>query len=493
MKPSDLPTREQIQAAYQHSEEATVALCETLTALIRSLEARVQALEDQLAKNSQNSSRPPSSDGLRKLARTSLRAPSGKPSGGQPGHPGETLRAVATPDHVHVHPVTECSKCHASLVRVQPSKHIKRQVWDVPPVRLEVTEHQAEVKMCPQCGAETTAAFPATVTEPVQYGPTLQAQATYFNVEHLVPLERTQRILADLYGQTVSEGTLGTFAEQAAAQVEPLNARAKMYLTEQAPVVNCDETGSRVAGHLEWIHTASTPAVTHYAVHPKRGTAAMDAIGIVPHARGVVVHDDLASYFTYTETTHALCNAHHLRELKFEAEQHGQAWASQLSDLLIEIKAAVSQAVVESRTTLSAQQLQTFERRYTELVELGLQANPVLPAPSNGTPKRGRRKQSSTKNLLDRLRTHQRQVLAFMYDFKVPFDNNQAERDLRMIKVKQKISGCFRSHTGAEVFCQVRSYLSMARKNGQPAVEALRLVFMGTPYVPPILAAVPAR
>jgi transposase len=490
MKPSELPTREQIQAAYQHGEETTVAFCETLIALIRSLEARVQALEDQLTKNSQNSSKPPSSDGFRKPSRTSLRVPSGKPSGGQPGHPGDTLRAVTQPDHLRMHSVTQCAKCHTSLVRVEPSKRIKRQVWDVPPVRLEVTEHQAEVKTCPRCGAETAAAFPATVTEPVQYGPTLQAQATYFNVEHLVPLERTQRILADLYGQTVSEGTLGTFTERAAAQVESVNARAKTYLTEQAPVVNCDETGGRVAGHLEWIHTASTPAVTHYAVHPKRGTVAIDAIGIVPHARGVVVHDDLASYFTYSQTQHALCNAHHLRELKFEADEHSQSWAGQLSGLLVEIKAAVAQAIVEDRTTLSAQQLETFERRYAELLELGLQANPALP---NRTPKRGRRKQSSPKNLLDRLQAHQRQVLAYMYDFKVPFDNNQAERDLRMIKVKQKISGCFRSHAGAEVFCQVRSYLSTARKNGQSAVEALRLVFLGTPYVPPILATIPAK
>lgn len=167
---------------------------------------------------------------------------------------------MTQPDHLRVHSVTQCAQCHTSLVRVEPSKRIKRQVWDVPPIRLEVTEHQAEVKTCPWCGAETAAAFPATVLEPVQYGPTLQAQATHFNVEHLVPLERTQRILADLYGQTVSEGTLGTFTERAAAQVESVNARAKTYLTEQAAVVNCDETGSRVAGHLEWIHTASTPA-----------------------------------------------------------------------------------------------------------------------------------------------------------------------------------------------------------------------------------------
>jgi transposase len=447
------------------------------------LTTQVQDLHARLAKDSHNSSKPPSSDGLARKTK-SLRRRSGKKPGGQIGHRGETLRLVTTPDTVVHHRPVICSGCQAPLSAEAPvALRERRQVQELPPVRLLVTEHQALHVRCPACQAVTVAPFPAAVPSRVQYGPRLRALAVYLVEQQLVPYGRVREVLGDLFGSQLSVGTLVEWVQRAAATLEPVEARVKAALS-QAPVLHNDETGVRQAGHLAWIHVASTKHLTHYGIHAKRGAEATTDIGIMPDFRGVSVHDGWKPYRTHSACRHALCNIHHLRELTFLEEQYAQTWAKDLKDLLREMKAATEHARAAGAVQLSQAERNRFVARYEELLATGLAANPPPPRPAHH---RGRQKQSPARNLLERLWMGQNEVLAFLGDLAIPFDNNQAERDLRMLKVQQKVSGCFRSSHGGTAFGRIRGYLSTLSKQGTKQLAALETLFTGQLFYPSLV------
>lgn len=480
MQTKQISSEADIRAAYHQGEEAVVLLFQKTFLELRE---RLQQVEDQLSKNSSNSGKPPSTDGYEKPAPKSRRKRSGKKSGGQPGHVGHTLKMVEKPDEIVIHPVESCAYCQKSLKKVVAAGVEKRQVLDLPEVHLLATEHQAEIKTCPDCHKFTKAAFPIGVTQAVQYGKRIKSQMAYFHEYQLLPLERTTEMIHDLYNQDIAEDTILSACQELAQKVAPVQDAVKDHLTYAAEVAQFDESGARVTGKLHWFHVTCTERLTYYAVHAKRGKIAMNAIGILPNFKGRAIHDDLSSYFQYG-CAHGLCNAHHLRSLEFLLERHPQAWVKKLKELLLETQAAVAKAVSKAKTRLSAKTLANFSSRYDAILRQGFKCCPSPTEPEGQKRKRGRPKQTFAKNLLDRLRDHKEAVLAFMYDFNVPFENNLAERDIRMLKVKQKISGCFRTFHGAEIFCIIRGYISTARKNDQRVLEALHSAFCGQPYYP---------
>ena len=381
---------------------------------------------------------------------------------------------------VIIHKPPECLSCGADLSDLPASDYECRQVFDLPPMRLEVTEHRAEIKHCPGCGNSNRASFAPSVTNAVQYGEGLKALGLYLMNYHLLPYRRTREILQDLFGQSVAEGTLAAAAAFCAEELFDTEAQIKEGLRE-SEVGYFDETGMYSEGKRIWLHVASTDSLTHYASHQKRGQEATKEIAILPLFRGRAMHDSLKSYLVY-ECRHALCNADHLRELTFIEEELGQEWAGEMKALLIEIKGKVEDAIARGERELEASQIEEYERGFEEILKKGFELEASKPPPKTG--KRGRKKQSKAKNLLDRLSQYRGERLAFMYDFRVGFDNNLAERDLPMMKVQQKVSGCFRTNEGARIFCRIRSYISTMRKQGHNVLTVLKSVFAGHPIAP---------
>ena len=460
-------TREQIQQLYDIGPETVIQLIEKLFDAIEtnenlvdqvaSLQARVNELEKQLAQNSHNSNKPPSSDGLKKKVR-SLRQKSKNKSGGQKGHKGHTLKQVSKPDKVIECSVDNCTTCGRSLADTAVVGVDKRQLFDIPPVSIEVTEYQAEIKTCTHCNTTNKASFPKMVTQPVQYGSRIKAQAIYLMNQHLLPYQRTAEILFDFYGQQISTGTLFNINHDCYQALQKPVENIKEQVIASA-VVHFDESGLRADKKTRWLHSASTPLWSYYMFHQKRGSDAMDEANILPQFEGIAVHDHWKPYFKY-QCRHALCNAHHLRELIFIFEHDKQKWAKQMIELFLEIKQSVEKAKSNGEHSLARSKIENFQKRYDKIVDHGFKINP------DRDPKRKKKKKTKAQNLLHRLEKFCEQTLAFMYDFRVPFDNNLAERDIRMIKVQQKISGCFRSNQGAEIFCRIRSYISSAKKQG---------------------------
>lgn len=480
--------RSENQRLHQENEalrkEVAVAQEQVATAreVFAHLTARIERLEGRVAKDSHNSSKPPSSDGpARSVRKTkSLRGKSGKKSGGQPGHRGQTLLMVPEPERIVALVPAVCERCQSTLEAVEVTREERAQVWDLPALRLHVTEYRAQVKTCPCCQAETRAAFPAgMVAAAVQYGPMTRALAVYLQCLHLLPYARTCQILSDLLGTTFSQASLQAALQCGSQQVDEALGLIKQGLID-SPVMHNDETGLRIAGHGLWLHVAATSQLTYYQPHPKRSKAATDAIGILPHFQGISVHDSWATYLDYA-CSHALCNVHYLRELTFIHEHYQQHWAKEMKALLLEIKAQVDVARAEGKAVLPRAMRQQYEERYQQVVAQGMAANPPLPR-KKGTrdPLRG----DDVRNLLRRLRDYQAMILRFMHQFIVPFDNNLAEQDLRMMKVQQKISGGFRTPEGATIFCRLRSYLSTMRKQGVHLLTALHHVFLGSPLLP---------
>jgi transposase len=497
-------TRQQAEAIYDAGKETVVGVLLDLSAKVdqlttdfavlkaenaalraecQSLRDRVRTLEERLAKDSHNSHKPPSSDGLAKPKPKSLRPKSDRPTGGQPGHSGHTLRMVEKPDRVLTHRVERCAGCGRSLAGQEPDRVERRQVFDLPEPRLEVTEHQAEVKTCP-CGCVNRAGFPPEAAAPVQYGPRLKSVGVYLGEYQLLPFDRLAEIMRDLFAcESFSQGTLANFKTDCSRRLEPVETAIRDLATG-APVAGFDETGVRAIGSLHWLHTVSTRLLTWYYAHKRRGTQAMDAAGILADYRGRAVHDFWKPYFEY-DCDHALCNGHLLRELTFLWEEQSQKWAKAMIEHLLAIKEAVATAAAAGLTALPASDQERFLEAYQRIVQAGYAQNPVAHPPL-GPKRRGRRKQSKAHNLLDRFRDHSDSILAFMRDFAVPFDNNQSERDLRMMKLRQKISGTFRSFQALVNFCRIRGYVSTARKNGLNALDAIQRVFLGNPFVPAI-------
>ncbi len=436
---------------------------------------RIAELEARLRQNPRNSSKPPSSEGLAKPAPRSLRKKSGRRPGGQDGHKGTTLAQVARPDREVRHEPGCCGNCGAGLAGRPVTAVERRQVFDLPAVRAEVTEHQLIEREC-GCGHRTKGTAPAGAEGPVQYGPRTAAVIVYLHAGQFLSKDRTALALAELFGIPCSSGTVAALTARAAGRLEEFTERVRGQIAA-GEVAGFDETGFRVAGRLAWVHCARTGKYTLLMVHAKRGRQAIEAMGILPRFTGVAVHDAWAPYDTYTSPDHQLCCAHALRELQAVADAAPQGqwcWATQAAEALTAMQDLVRGAIGQEREAVAPDALAAQVRLFRSAVLAGISQTAARSGPL----------MKKHNALARRLRDRQDDYLRFTSDFRAPPDNNGTERDIRMAKLKQKVSGCLRTMTGARQFCVIRSYLSTAAKHGLGLFDALVMLAEGQPWMP---------
>jgi transposase len=441
------------------------------------LRAENAELRGRLGMNSTNSSKPPSSDSpFARPAPKSLRRRSGRRPGGQPGHPGSTLALVADPHERERHEPGRCTGCGADLADAPEVGMERRQVFDLPPMTVRVTEHQLIARRC-GCGTTSCGGAPRGVSAPVQYGPRITAVILYLYVGQFLSKKRTAQALAELFGTPVSDATVARLTARAAEGLDG-------FLTEvgeriaAAEVAGFDETGLRVAGRLAWVHCARTDRYTLITCHPKRGREGINAAGVLVRFRGVALHDAWAPYDTYLDADHQLCCAHARRELAAVADLAGSdldwCWATQAGDALVAMQKLVAEAIAASADAVDPDALDRQIQLYRSAAQIGLTQTAAR------TDKMMRKHNALARRLLDR----QDDYLRFTHDWRVPADNNGSERDIRMIKLRQKVSGCQRTLTGAQHFCAIRSYLSTAAKHGRSFFDTLVMLTEGRPWMP---------
>jgi transposase len=458
--------------------ESQAALARAAVELARARE-RIAELEARLRQTPRNSSQPPSSEGLAKPAPRprSLRKRSGRKPGGQDGHNGTTLAQAAGPDREIRHEPGCCGRCGAGLAGRLVTAVERRQVFDLPEVTVKVTEHQLIEREC-GCGHRTKGTAPPGAEGPVQYGPRIAAIIVYLYAGQFLSKQRTALALAELFGIPCSSGTVAALTARAAGRLDGFLEQVREQIAA-SDVAGFDETGFRVESRLAWVHCARTGKYTLLMVHPRRGRQAMEAMGILPRFAGVAIHDAWAPYDTYTPPDHQLCCAHALREMQAvtDAAPQGQwCWAAQAAEALTAMQDLVREAISQGHAAVDPAALAGQIRLFRSAALIGASQTAARSGPLM------KKHNALARRLLDR----QDDYLRFTRDFRAPPDNNGSERDIRMAKLKQKVSGCLRTMTGARQFCAIRSYLSTAAKHGLSFFDALVMLTKGEPWMPAI-------
>lgn len=483
-------TRQQAEAIYDLGKEAVVQFMLDFDAKLQEATLRIKELERRLNMDSHNSSKPPSSDSPFNSSKSTEPSPSItkikklKKRGGQKGHKGKTLKLSAHPDKIEQLIPTSCTQCGKSLKHL-PTKDStwKRQVWDIPEIKLHITEYQSLSKECPCCKKKSYGTFPSHVTSRLQFGSSLIAFCSYLSAVQMMPHERIGELSGDLFGHPLSVGAIDTMLSKTHHALKGVEEEIKEHLQKEE-LLCADETGIEVGNTLRWLHTLSSKYATLYTAHTKRGKEGMDESAVLPSFKGILMHDHWGAYKQYTNATHAYCNAHILRELTGVIENEKLQWAKDAKVCLRAMHEAVKRAKEDGKESLSQPQINKFIKAWRETTKAALS---YYASPPKSSGKRGRAKQSKSKNLLDRLISYESETLRFLKEFRVPFTNNLAERDLRMTKVKLKISGCFMSEFGAKRFARIRGYISTLKKSGESVLAILKEAINGRAYLPAVV------